>query len=252
MKGITCLCGFLMVTLITVNTASADQSRLRRDIVDFDGYVGATGDVPDVSVNPGDDSENDRSVKPGYGGWGGPTVGYLFLNTSSFNIEDALGISVEPNMLLIGGGGGAQLGPYFRIGGGGAGGSIYADGSVMGFDRKAIISMGYGGMVLYGTYPLGNKLDLYGRLLLGAGGLNIFIKADELSEEWDEDQAFLAWVPALGVAIHPVKWMSVELEASYFGMDINDMTWEGQRVLNGGLAGGPMAQINIYFGWVDK
>lgn len=251
MKGITCLCGFLMVTLITVNTASADQHQ--NSILDFGGYVGATGDVPDVSVNPGDNSAEEHEPS-GYGGWGGPTVGYLFLNAASFDpLADSLGIDINTaGMLMIGGGGGAQLGPYFRIGGGGAGGSIYADGSLMGFDRKTIISIGYGGMILYGTYPLGNKLDLYGRLLLGAGGLNIYIKADEFGEGWDEAQAFLAWVPALGVAYHPVKWMSVELEASYFGMDINDMTWEGQRVVDGGLAGGPMAQINIYFGWVDK
>lgn len=213
------------------------------------------GDVPEASVQPGgEEADSHEALKPGWGGWGGPTVTLMFPNRSAFSpISDNLGIGSFPDyMVMVGGMGTAQIGPYFRIGGAGAGGSMFTDGNLLGFEREAIAFLGYGGLVLYGMYPLGEKLDVYGRVLLGAGGLNLVIKGEDLAESFEDSEAFFAWHPAIGVAYHPLRWMSVELEGGYFGMLLDDMTREGVTVFDGGAAGGPTVQLNIQFGAVVR
>lgn len=202
----------------------------------------------------GDDKskhEGDRHQhKPGYGGWGGPMPLVMFPNMDSFDpLTDALGIGSFPGaMFMIGGMGSGQLGPHFRIGGAGAGGNLHSSGEVGGFGRSALIKVGYGGVLLYGLYPLNSKLELYGRLLLGGGGFDVRVKGEGI-EEWSESEAFFVWHPAIGVAYHPLRWMSLEIEGGYFGMTLPDMHWKGQTVIEGGLAGGPTLQLNILFGW---
>lgn len=217
--------------------------------------------TPAVSVNSGEPAqpaEKKHVVKPGYGGWGGPFVMTMFPNIKAFdNITDLLGIDAFPSsMFMIGGMGTGQLGPHFRIGGGGAGGNLYTSGEVNGMSRKASLSIGYGGLVLYGLYPVNDKIELYARTLLGGGGLNLSITAEEFDEDIETTEGFFVWQPAIGVIYHPINWMSLELEGGYFGMVLPDVVSDIQgnedTLIDGGFNGGPTVQLNILFGAVTK
>ena len=256
MKPYTMLIFISSAILVFCGIATASD----RSTIEIPTLYVAGENVPEVRVRAGDDgserkkAEKKRPAKPGYGGWGGPTPMVMFPNMSAFDpLTDALGIDSFPEtMFLIGGMGMGQLGPNFRIGGGGAAGNIYTSGEVDGFDRSGLINIGYGGMVLYGMYPINDKVELFGRVLLGGGGFKVRIKGDDIEDTWNESEGFFAWHPAIGVAYHPVKWMSVELEGGYFGMILPEMHWEGETVIEDGLAGGPTAQLNILFGWSTK
>lgn len=250
-----CIAVLAVVAMFALsNRASAENSTVLTP-----GMSATSERVPPVSVHTGNEGDahhhkSDHNLKPGFGGWGGPTLTLMFPRASSFSpMTDALGISAFPSeMFIIGGMGGGQLGPHFRIGGGGAGGTLYTSGDVLGVRRSAVLTIGYGGMVLYGMVPLGAKIDLYGKALLGAGGLTISARGDDVQDNFEESVGFFAWQPALGIAYHPLKFMSIELEAAYFGMMLPQTKIAGQEVITEGLAGGPMVQLNILFGGVYR
>ncbi|MCK4352221.1 PDZ domain-containing protein [candidate division WOR-3 bacterium] len=170
-----------------------------------------------------------------WGGGGGPNVMYFPPKLDDINKElkaaTVLGKTFDGGMFLTGGWGCGTVCENLRIGGGGGGGSQV----ITGKDRKAELSIDYGGFLTEYIIPIG-KLQIFLGGMIGGGSIGLKIsRASGLSwdEMWDNfnqgdsvsgkyyeadlKAGFLYYQPYIGIQFPVMPWCYLTLQGGYFG-----------------------------------
>jgi hypothetical protein len=230
---------------------------------------GKKDERPPVSIRLWKDDEFPGSeTGAGWGGWGGPMVGFVNLDLSALDpMTDDRGISsFDENLVTVGGlGGMAYSDPdkqgWWRFGGMGFGVDLSESKRVAGQNRYAEMSLSGGGVFLEYHHPLGSRVDAAIGAMVGAGTLELRAEGDDLGivsitgdDDWSATESFFMGYPYAGLSCKVLDWMRVEATAGYLLMeaDLSGTDYiiddSGMEMTDGDIMGGPQYALRVVFG----
>ena len=257
------LLGVFVLTLLVSGAAMAQgpgslsQDRLLLMLI-ADGATAPAPATPATMPPKGEEPKHKKVELPAdLGGYGGPMISYLWLDlTPTKPMTDKRGLDEFANgMFFYGGSGGVIKGNFF-FGGFGFGGSQRVDDTVKGDSRSAEIDMGGGGLIIEANSGKG-KAGVVAGAMLGAGGISLSAKGDDLGGDWNASSGVGLAYPYLGVWFAPTDWMFVQLDGGwmFFKLDATGGTyWSDNHkdMVDGQIMGGPQVNLKLNFGTMGK
>jgi len=224
---------------------------------------------PPVSIRLWKDDEFPGSeTGAGWGGWGGPMVGFVNLDLSALDpMTDERGISsFNENLVTVGGLGGMVYSApdedgWWRFGGMGFAVNQSESNRVAAQNRKAEMNLNGGGVFLECHYPMGSRVDAAFGAMVGAGVLELKAEGDDLGiisitgdNDWSATESFFMGYPYAGLSYKVLDWMRVEATAGYLLMeaDLSGTDYiiddSGMKMTDGDILGGPQYALRLVFG----
>ena len=214
-------------------------------------------------------SDKDKSDGVFGGGGGGPIFLWIQPKLGEINneITKVIGTGFNTSMWLNGGGGSGCIWKNIRIGGMGGGGVQVKSGN----ERRAELSIGYGGFLSEYILPLG-KVQFFIGTVLGGGGVELTIsraKGISWQDIWhnfssdsvdtDMYEAYLEcdffhYQPYIGIQYPITPWCYLNLRGGYFGTSLGEWKKMGEPI-----TGAPeinlsnyCASVGVIFGYFTK
>jgi hypothetical protein len=135
-------------------------------------------------------SQNQQFFDSPFGGGGGFTPGWSFVNVNSLN--NKLSLIIMPQVarngiFTTGGGGFIYIGfvPGLRIGGMGYGGSTDKTSQLNGLNTETLYSIGGGGMTIEYTLPFLKSVGVSPGLLIGGGNITVELYQNGVNNGWN-------------------------------------------------------------------
>lgn len=215
--------------------------------------------VPHAAMNTQDTLATNTEIE--FGGGGGPSVGLVVLDLSpvkdmisnniamfreespyySLSVEESIAGTYE-NFFIVGGGGYAELGKGFRIGGAGYGAFRFYD--LQNSEKRLKISLGYGGAVLEKAFYK-KRLEVALGTLLGGGGFTteLINPAGNSFPTVNSASLFTGDIHASGsFRINSIFKVGIELFALLLASESGFETGENFSTFNGGI------RLQLFFG----
>ena len=217
-------------------------------------------------------SQDKKYFDAPFGGGGGYTPGWIFINLDELNkqlISFGSGQLTKSGFYTSGGAGFIYIGfvPGLRVGGMGFGGSTSESALLNGFEREAIYSISGGGFTVEYTLPFIKNAAVSVGTIIGGGGIQIELYKNAGSFDWQNlftesssnnisrriNNNFFLLTPTLNVDIPFYRFVSFRIGGGYqlaFGK-----TWKAENdkelfnvpsKLNGN---GFFIQTGIFFGF---
>ncbi|MBI4721522.1 MAG: PDZ domain-containing protein [Candidatus Stahlbacteria bacterium] len=208
----------------------------------------------EININLSD-SDEDKSGGV-FGGGGGPIFLWVQPKLGEINneITKVIGTGFNTSMWLNGGGGSGCIWENIRIGGMGGGGVQVKSGN----ERRAELSIGYGGFLMEYILSLG-KAQFFIGTVLGGGGVELTIsrvKGISWQDIWhnfssdsvDADMYetylecdFFHYQPYVGIQYPITPWCYLNLRGGYFGTSLGEWKEMGEPI-----TGAPEINLSNY------
>jgi hypothetical protein len=179
-------------------------------------------------------SQDKKYFDAPFGGGGGYTPGWIFVNMDELNkqlVTFGSGQLTQSGFYTSGGAGFIYIGfvPGLRIGGMGFGGTTSESALLNGFEREAIYSISGGGLTVEYTLPFIKNMAVSVGTIIGGGGIQIELYKNTGSFNWQNlwnentsdnisrrlNNNFFLVTPTLNIDIPFYRFISVRLGGGY-------------------------------------